>query len=219
MRLPQQVPWTGQPRRTTGLERLGFYGDTWAVLRAGLRASLRAGLRTALRVGPQDHATRRAAGPCYTADRRAALRVGPPGRATRRAAGPRYAPGSLAALRAGLRTAPQARPTTAPPRRWAFGPTDGRHRYIPMDIEDPHTWILQPDSCTIRWDSVCWSLLHTAGPDNSGLVIRLHLLGPAAILGSGHKQGRGEQRHGGPTRCGTGGRRRLRRAEPGRIWT
>ena len=29
LRLPQQVPWTGQPGRTTGLERLGFYGDTW----------------------------------------------------------------------------------------------------------------------------------------------------------------------------------------------
>ncbi len=28
LRLPQQEPWTGQPRRTTGLERLGFYGDT-----------------------------------------------------------------------------------------------------------------------------------------------------------------------------------------------
>jgi hypothetical protein len=34
LRLPQQVPWTGQPRRTTGLEWLGFYGDTWAALRA-----------------------------------------------------------------------------------------------------------------------------------------------------------------------------------------
>ncbi len=27
--LPQQVPWTGQPRHTTGLVLLGFYGDTW----------------------------------------------------------------------------------------------------------------------------------------------------------------------------------------------
>ena len=61
----------------------------------------------------------------------------------------------------------------------------------------------------------CWSLLHTAGQDNSGRVIRLHLLGPAAILGSGPEQGREEQR--GPTRGGTGGRRRLRRAEPGRA--
>ena len=56
----------------------------------------------------------------------------------------------------------------------------------------------------------CWSLLHTAGQDNSGRVIRLHLPGPA-ILGSGPEQGREEQR--GPTRGGTGGRRRLRRAE------
>ena len=94
LRLPQQVPWTGQPGRTTGLERLGFYGDTWAALRAGLRA----------------------------------------------------------ALRAGLRAAPHAGPTTAPPRRWTFGPTDGRRRYIPMDIEDPRPWSLQPDSCTVRWD-------------------------------------------------------------------
>ena len=90
-----------------------------------------------------------------------------------------------------------------------------------MEIEDPRPWSLQPDSCTVRWDyargsgSVCWSLLHTAGQDNSGRVIRLHLLGPAAILGSGPEQGREEQR--GPTRGGTGGRRRLRRAEPGRA--
>ena len=87
LRLPQQVPWTGQPGRTTGLERLGFYGDTWAAPRAGLRAALRAGLRAVLRTGPLGHATRRAAGPCYASGRRAALRVGPPGRATRRAAG------------------------------------------------------------------------------------------------------------------------------------
>ncbi len=60
-----------------------------------------------------------------------------------------------------------------------------------MDIEAQcGYWSLQ-DSCTIRWDyargseSVCLSLLHTAGPDNSGRVIRLHLLGPTAILGSG----------------------------------
>ena len=127
LRLPQQVPWTGQPGRTTGLERLGFYGDTWAALRAGLRAALRAGLRAALRTGPPGHATRRAAGQCYAPGRRAALRAGP-----------------LAALHAG--------PTTAPPCRWTFGPTDGRRRYIPMDIEDPRPWSLQPDSCTVRWD-------------------------------------------------------------------
>jgi hypothetical protein len=52
--LPQQVPWTGQQRRTMGLERLGFYGDTWAAQQAGLRIALRAGLRA-------DRATRRAA--------------------------------------------------------------------------------------------------------------------------------------------------------------
>jgi hypothetical protein len=34
-------------------------------------------------------------------------------------------------------------------------------------------------------DSGCWSLLHTAGPDNSGRVIRLHPLGPTAIIGAG----------------------------------
>jgi len=60
-----------------------------------------------------------------------------------------------------------------------------------MDIEAPRPWSLQPDSCTVRWDyawgsdSDCWSLLHTAGPDNSGRVIRLHLLGPTAIIGAG----------------------------------
>ena len=144
-------------------------------------------------------------GPCYASGCRAVLRVGPPGRTTRQAAGPCKAP------------APHARPTTEPPRRWTFGLTDGRRRYIAMDIEDLRPWSLQPDSCTVRWDyargsdSVCRSLLHTAGQDNSGRVIRLHLLGPAAIP----KQGREEQR--GPARGGTGGRRRLRRAEPGRA--
>jgi hypothetical protein len=75
--------------------------------------------------------------------------------------------------------------------RWTFGTTDGGRRYIPMDIEAPRPWSLQQDSCTVRWDyawgsdSDCWSLLHTAGPDNSGRVIRLHLLGPTAIIGAG----------------------------------
>ena len=85
-------------------------------------------------------------GPCYALGRRATPRVGPPGSATRRAAGPRYAPGRRAALRAGPRAALHAGPTTAPPCRWTFGPTDGRRRYIPMDIEDPRPWSLQPDS-------------------------------------------------------------------------
>ena len=158
-------------------------------------------------------------GQCYAPGRRATPRVRPPGRSTRPAAGPRYASGRRAAPRAGSRAVQHTRPTTAPPRRWTFRPTDGRRRYIPMDIEDPRPWSLQPDSCTVRWDyargsdSVCWSLLYTAGQDNSGRVIHLHLLGPAAILGSG--PGREEQR--GSTRGGTGGRRRLRRAEPGRA--
>ena len=52
-RLPLRVPWTGQPGHTTGLERLGFYGDTLAALRAGPRAALRAGPRAARRAGPQ----------------------------------------------------------------------------------------------------------------------------------------------------------------------
>ena len=66
--------------------------------------------------------------------------------------GPRYEPDRRAALRAGPRAALHAGPTTAPPCRWTFGPTDGRRRYIPMDIEDPRPWSLQPDSCTVRWD-------------------------------------------------------------------
>ena len=52
-RLPLRVPWTGQPGHTTGLERLGFYGDTLAALRAGPRAALRAGPRAARHAGPQ----------------------------------------------------------------------------------------------------------------------------------------------------------------------
>ena len=149
------------------------------------------GRRAALRAGPPGRATRRAAGPRYASGRRAALRVGPPGRATRRAAGPRYASGRRTALCAGPRAALHAGPTTASLHRWTFGPTDGGRRYIPMDIEAPRPWSLQPDSCTVRWDyawgsdSDCWSLLHTAGPDNSGRVIRLHLLGPTAIIGAG----------------------------------
>ena len=60
-RLPLRVPWTGQPGHTTGLERLGFYGDTLAALRAGPRAALRAGPQAAqLSDQPQRH---RAAGP------------------------------------------------------------------------------------------------------------------------------------------------------------
>ena len=180
MRLPQQIPWTGQPGRTTGLERLGFYGDTWAALQARLRA---------------------------------VLRVGPPGRATRPAAEPHHAPGH-----APRRTQDQLQ------RLRAAGPSDQR-----TDDADTYQWtsrtrapgvysrIHVPYAGTTLGGRTrpCWSLLHTAGQDNSGRVIRLHLLGPAAILGSGPEQGREEQR--GPTRGGTGGRRRLRRAEPGRA--
>ncbi len=65
-----------------------------------------------------------------------------------------------------------------------------------MDIEAQRPWSLQPDSCIVRWDyawgsdSGCWSLLHTAGPDNSGSFISLHLLGPTAIIGAGPAGGR-----------------------------
>jgi hypothetical protein len=96
-----KVPWMGQPRRTTGLERLG--GDTWAALRAGLRGALRAGLRTALSVGPPNHATRRAAGP--------------PGRATHWAAGPRNASGRGPRRTPDQLQRPRSRPT---------GPSDQR---------------------------------------------------------------------------------------------
>ena len=59
--LPLRVPWTDQPGHTTGLERLGFYGDTWAERRAGPRAALRAGPWAAqLSDQPQRHS---AAGP------------------------------------------------------------------------------------------------------------------------------------------------------------
>jgi hypothetical protein len=129
-----------------------------------------------------DSATRRAAGPRHALGRLAALRVGPPGRAPpgrapHRTAGPRCALGRRAALCVGQ------------PGRAAC-----RTNYsvtAPLDIEAPRPWSLQPDSCTVRWDcawgsdSGCWSLLHTAGPDNSGCVIRLHLLGPTSIIGAG----------------------------------
>ncbi len=81
-RLPLQVPlaWTGQPGRTTGLERLGFYGDSRVAVLAGLWAALRdkslvrlaSGCRTTLHV----HAR--------PLGRRAALRTGSPGCAARR---------------------------------------------------------------------------------------------------------------------------------------
>jgi hypothetical protein len=58
---------------------------------------------------------------------------------------------------------------------------DGMRRNT-MDIEAPRSWTLQPNSCTVRYtrgsDSVGWSQLHTAGPDNSGRVIRLQDLQP-----------------------------------------
>ncbi len=137
----------------------------------------------------QDHGPRYQPdyGPRHASGRQDAPRVGPPGRATHRAAGLYNASGRRAAL--------HARPTTASPRRWTFGPTDGGRRYIPMDIEALRPWSPQPDSCTVRWDyawgsdSGCWSLLHTAGQDNSGSVICLHLLGPTAIIGAGPARG------------------------------
>ena len=127
--------------------------------------------------------------------------------------GPRHAPG-----RGPCRTPDQLQ------RHPAAGPSDQR-----TDDADTYQWtsrtrapgvysrIHVPYAVTTLGGRTrpCWSLLHTAGQDNSGRVIRLHLLGPAAILGSGPEQGREEQR--GPTRGGTGGRRRLRRAEPGRA--
>ncbi len=166
-----------------------------------------------------NRATRLAAGPRCAPGRR---QTWPPGRATQRAAWQCYASGSLAVLRVGPRATLHARPTTA--LRWTFGSTDGGRQYVPMDIEAPRPCSLQPDSCTVRWDyargsdSDCWSLLHIAGPDNSGGVIRLHLLGPTAILlGSGPCRGPEDQR--GPTQNRTSKRRRLLHAEPGRAGT
>ncbi len=151
----QQVPWTGQPIRNTGLERLGFYGDAWATLRAGLRT---------------------------------ALRTGPPGRATLQAAGPYYAQGRRVALRVGPQASPLAGPSAASPRRWTLGQTDGADTYqwtsrprapgVYSRIHVPYAGTTLGGS-----DSGCWSLLHTAGPENSGRVIRLHLLGSAACRG------------------------------------
>ena len=130
----------------------------------------------------------------------------PPGRATRRAAGPRHAPG-----RGPCRTPDQLQ------RHRAAGPSDNRtddantyHWTSRTHAPGVYSRIYVPYAGYARGsDSVCWSLMHTTGQDNSGRVIRLHLLGHAAILGSGPKQGREEQR--GSTRGGTGGRQRLQR--------
>ena len=183
------------------------------------------GRRTTPRVGPQSRATHRTARPRYASGRRAALRVGPQGRATRRAAGPRYAPDRRVALRVG----PPGRATCRPAgraARWtnysATAPldlrtngrttkihTNGQRGPAPLSLECTAGFMYR--TLGIR-SGVCWSLLHTAGPDNLGSVIRhgLHVLGPAAILGPGPKQGREEQR--GPTRGGTGGMQRIRQA-------
>jgi hypothetical protein len=83
-----------QSGHTTGLERLGFYGDARAALRAGPRAALHAGPRAALRAGL-----------------RAALRAGP--RAALRA-------GLRAALPAGLQA---AQLSDQPQRHRAAGPS------------------------------------------------------------------------------------------------
>ncbi len=88
-----------------------------------------------------------------------------------------------------------------------------------MDIEARRPWSLQQDSLTVLWDyawgsdSDCWSLLHTAGQDNSGSII---LQGPTAILCLGTCWGLEDQRE--PTEDGKGRRQRLQRAEPGLAW-
>ncbi len=142
---------------TTGLERLGFYGDTRAALRAGPRAALRAGPRAARRAGP-----------------RAAIRAG--SRAAIRA-------GLWAALRAGQRAAQlSGLPQRGPSGQW----TDCADTYqwtsrprAPGARSRRH----EPPLLGLDSDSANWSL-HTAGPDNPDCATRLHLLGPAAI-GSG----------------------------------
>ena len=96
------------------LERLGFYGDTWAALRAGLRAALRAGLQAGLR----------AVTVLAVPGRRAVLRVGLPGRATRRAAGPLHARGR----------GPRSTPDQLQCHR-AAGPSDQR-----TDDADTYQW-------------------------------------------------------------------------------
>jgi hypothetical protein len=113
-------------------------------------------------------------------------RVGPPGRATRRAA-----------RRAARRTNHSA---TAPLDRTTLIHTNGHRGLAPLAES---TAGLMYRTLELRSGSAshCWSLLYTAGPDNSGRVIRLHLLGPTAILGSGPCRGREDQR--GPTRDGS----------------
>ena len=141
---------TGQPRRTTGLERLGFYGDAWAALRAGLWA-----------------------------------------------AGPRKALGRRAALRVRPRAAPHAGPVktnySANAPCHAAEPSDKR-----TDAADTYQWTSRSQPYAQGSGSVGWSLLHTAGPNNSGRVTRLYLLGTAAVLGT--RPAREEKR--GLTRCG-----------------
>ncbi len=99
--------------------------------------------------------------PRHASGRQTKPRVGLRGRATHWAAGPRNAQGRLAALRVGPRAALHAGPTTASPRRWTFGPKDGR-RYIPMDIDAPRPCSLQQDLCIVRWD-YAWGRTQTTG--------------------------------------------------------
>ena len=164
-------------------------------------------------------------GPRYPPGRRATPRVGPPGHATRRTAGPRYASGRRAAPRFGPRAARRTNySATAPLDLRTNGRTTQMHtngHRGPAPLESTagfmyHTLglrsgvrlgLLDLESTKHHWTG-------QLGPRHR-TVIRLHLLGPAAILGSRPKPGREEQR--GPTQGGAGGRRRLRRAEPGRA--
>ena len=140
-------------------------------------------------------------GPYYAPGRRAMLRVGPPGRATRRAAGPHHAPDQLQ-------------------RHRAAGPSDQR----------------TDDANTYQWTSTAGFMYRTLGVLGLRSGVGLGLLEstthrwtgqlgprrpPAPARTCSHtwlgtsSRGREEQR--GPTRGGTGGRRRLQEAEPGRA--
>jgi hypothetical protein len=148
-----------------------------------------------------DSAKHRVARPRHASDRRAALRAGPPGRATHQAAGLRYAPGRWAALCVRPRAALHDRPTTctASPRRWTFGPTDGRRRYI----LNTYQWTSRPGApgvysrihvpyagSTIGGRTQAAKVYYTLLDRTTRAVIFLHLLGPTAIIGAGPAGGR-----------------------------
>ena len=153
-----------------------------------------------------DRATRRAAGPRYAPGRRAALRVGPPGCAMHRTAG-----------RAARRTNYSV---TAPLDLRTKGRRTPIHTYGhrgPAPLESTAGFMYRTLGLRL---GVGLGLLESTTHRWTGQLGPRHLPAPARTY-SHHWRGtcRGREDQRGPTRDGTGRRRRLRRAEPGRAGT